>query len=120
MLDGVDLPAATVRVGQPLEIDLYWHAKKRLPPGWRLFMHVEGGGRMVNADHEPVEGLYPLSRLRPGTFVRDRVHLTLPPGFRGPVHVRTGLFHGIERAPVAGAHATPDHAVDVGTLLVQP
>jgi choline-sulfatase len=121
VVDGVDLPAATVRPGEPLEIDLYLHAKSRLAPGWRLFMHVEGGGRMINADHDPIENLYSLSRLRPGTFLRDRVHITLPPGFpRGPVRVRVGLFRGIERAPVAGAHGTPDHAVDLGTLTVQP
>ena len=31
-----------------------------IPPGWRLFTHVVGPGRMINADHEPVEGTMPL------------------------------------------------------------
>ncbi|HWE30996.1 MAG TPA: hypothetical protein VHB97_23475, partial [Polyangia bacterium] len=123
VLDGADLPDAPVKRGQPFEVDLYWHAKQRLEPGWRLFMHVESsGGRMVNADHDPVENTYPLSRLRPGTFLRDRVKVTLPFDFpRGPLRVRVGLFKGLDRAPITtGAHATRDHAVDVGGLTVQP
>ena len=76
------------------------------PRGWRLFAHVVGPtGRMLNADHEPVEGTMPLARLRPGTFVRDRIHVTLPPDW--PVGTDSassvGLWRGTERAKAAGA-----------------
>jgi arylsulfatase A-like enzyme len=120
-VDGVDLPAAPPRRNQPFEVAVYLHATAPPPAGWRLFTHVVGGGHMINADHEPVENTLPLARLRPGTFVRDRVRVTLPSDWPpGPLSVRLGLWRGAERAPVAGAHAAADRAVDVAQLSVQP
>ena len=61
---------------------------------------------MINADHEPVEGTMPLARLQPGTFVRDRIHVTLPPDWPvGTTTLRVGLWRGSERAKASGAHA---------------
>jgi len=76
---------------------------------------------MLNADHEPVEGTMPLQRLRPGTFVRDVIHVTLPPDWpAGAATLRVGLWQGRERAKATGAHASPDNAVDAATLSVAP
>ena len=72
VVDGSDAPAAPVRRGARVDLALYLHAARPIPAGWRLFAHLVGPGRMLNADHEPVEGTMPLRRLRPGTFVRDR------------------------------------------------
>ena len=63
----------------------------------------------------------PLSRLRPGTFVRDIVHVSLPPDWPvGTTTLRLGLWRGAERAKAAGAHASPDNAVDAATVTVAP
>jgi arylsulfatase A-like enzyme len=121
VLDGVDVAQPTVRGGDQLEFTLYWHAKARPPAGWRLFTHVRGAGRMINADHEPLENLYPVSRLRPGTFLRDRVRVTVPPGpATGPLHIEVGLWRGPERAAIRGAHASPELFVDAATVTVTP
>ena len=123
VLDGVDAPTSPVKPGASFELVLYLHAAQPIPSGWKLFSHVTSasGGRMINADHDPVEGTLPLSRLRPGTFVRDRIQVTLPrdwPG--GATTLRVGLWRGAERAPAAGAHAAPDNAVDAATITVTP
>ena len=120
-VDGSDAPAAPVHRGQRVDLTLYLHAEKPIPSGWRLFAHVVAPGRMLNADHEPVEGTMPLSRLRPGTFVRDVIHVTLPPDWpAGTTTLRVGLWQGRERAKATGAHAAPDNAVDAATLSVAP
>jgi hypothetical protein len=74
---------------------------------------------MINADHEPVEGTMPLSRVRAGTFVRDVIHVTLPPDWpAGTTTLRLGMWQGRERAKAAGAHASPDNAVEAATVTV--
>ena len=70
----------------PVSIALYLRGLQRLPKGWRLFMHLSGPGGMINADHEPLEGLYPIARLREGVWLRDRVRVAIPPSsFHIPV-----------------------------------
>jgi hypothetical protein len=121
IVDGADAPGAPRKTGSSFDVSLYLHAAQPIPAGWRLFTHVVGAGRMINADHEPVEGTLPLARLAPGTFVRDRIHVTLPRDWPvGPTTIRVGLWRGAERAKAAGAHAAPDNAVDIATVTVIP
>src|SRR5437764_3056707 len=42
--------------GATFDVSLYLHAAQPIPAGWRLFTHIVGAGRMINADHDPVEG----------------------------------------------------------------
>ena len=121
VVDGSDAPATPVKRGASIDLTLYLHATQPIPAGWRLFAHVIGPGRMLNADHDPVEGTMPLARMRPGTFVRDIMHVTLPPDWPpGPTALRIGLWQGRERAKATGAHSAPDNAVDAATFTVQP
>jgi choline-sulfatase len=121
VVDGSDAPGRPVKRGDRFDFTIYLHAAQPIPPGWRMFAHVIGPGRMINADHDPVEGTMPLARLRAGTFVRDVVHVTLPPDWPvGTTTLRVGLWRGSERAKAAGAHAAPDNAVDAATVTVAP
>src|SRR5439155_20891628 len=63
LVDGVDAPGAPLKTGASFDVTLYLHAAQPIAAGWRLFTHVTGPGRMINADHEPVEGTMPLVRL---------------------------------------------------------
>lgn len=120
VLDGVDVLTPTVRPGGALEVDLYLHARAPIPAGWRLFTHFTGR-RMLNADHEPLENAYPLARLRPGTYLRDRIRVTLPADWPpGSLTMEVGLWQGAKRAPVTGTHATADRAVKAAELTVTP
>jgi len=121
ILDGSDGPGAPLRRGDAFDFTIYLHAAQPIPAGWKLFAHVVGPGRMINADHEPVEGTMPLVRLRPGTFVRDRIHVTLPPDWPvGTTTLRIGMWRGNERAKAAGSSARPDNAVDAASVTVAP
>ena len=121
-LEGADAPA-TAKAGDTFEVALLWHAtggaKGSERDGWRVFTHVIApDGRRLNLDHDPLEGLYPLKRMREGQWVRDRVKVTLPPNWpRGPLHVDVGLWKSPERAPVSGPDAL-DGAVRAATVEV--
>jgi hypothetical protein len=59
--------------------------------------------------------------MRPGAFVRDRIHVTLPPDWPpGPTTLRVGVWRGAERGKATGAHAAADNAVDAATVQVAP
>lgn len=67
-------------------VALYWQATA--PPGRDYTVSVRplvngqlitAGGRPVIQDHQPVWGVYPTSRWRPGEIVRDVYALLLPP-----------------------------------------
>jgi arylsulfatase A-like enzyme len=119
-VEGVDAPASA-RAGGTLELAVVLRGLGKIPEGWRLFTHVVGAdGRMINADHDPVEGLFPLSRLRPGMWLRDRIKVQLPPGWRaGPTTVELGLWRASGRAKVRGPDAAPGDAVRVATVTVE-
>ena len=119
-LEGVDLVTPSVAQGGQAEIRLYLQGEKRLPPGWHLFTHLVGKVARINADHEPLEGLYPIARLKPGVFLRDRVRVPIPSTFGiGPVQVEVGLWRRGERMPTKGAHSGAD-VIHAATLMVTP
>jgi arylsulfatase A-like enzyme len=112
VLDGMSSPVVKDNV---LRFDLIMHATARPPTGWRRFMHLfAASGRQQNADEEPLAGLYPLTRMRPGTWLRDAVEIRLPAGWpRGPASIDIGAFRGAERAKVEGPHARPDNSIRI-------
>src|SRR5262249_8383900 len=118
---GVDLGKEPVHPGGEATVTLYLEGRGRVPDGFRLFTHFVGAnGRSINADHEPLEGSFPITRLGAGVWLRDRVKVALPADFpKGPLTVEVGLFKRGERAPAAGAHAHGG-AVRVATLQVTP
>ena len=100
---GYDLSAAEMHPGDSLDAVVYFAVKRRLGKGWRLFFHLEGPfGGSRNLDHEPVDGLMPIERWRPGQQIRDRFKVTLPVGAPpGLYTLYIGAFRATERLPVA-------------------
>jgi hypothetical protein len=93
--------AITVAAGGALDVTYHFGAGKRLPPGWRLFFHLEGPAGYRNLDHVPVEGLMPLERWRPGQELRDRQVIPIPPGTpAGTYTLYLGAYRGAERLAV--------------------
>jgi arylsulfatase A-like enzyme len=120
-VEGVDVKTKTVKRGEPVELALILHGLATMPEGWHLFTHLVGAnGRRLNADHEPLEGMFALARVRKGVWLRDRVRVTLPPDWPpGPLTVEVGLWQRGRRAPAHGAHSSSD-AVRAATIPVQP
>ena len=76
---------------------------------------------MINADHEPVEGIVPLARLRPGTFVRDAIHVTLPARLaRRPHHAARSACGAAPSAPAPASTPRPTTPSTAATVTVAP
>jgi hypothetical protein len=110
---GYDVAPAAPRAGDAVEITVHFAPTARLPPGWRLFFHLEGPSGFRNLDHVPVEGLMPLERWRPGQRIRDRFRFTLPAGSPpGAYTLYLGGYRSRERMRVL-----PPAVTDAGNRL---
>ncbi|HEX2876016.1 MAG TPA: glycosyltransferase family 39 protein [Polyangiaceae bacterium] len=86
---------------------------------WKTFVHIDGLQRRFNADHDPLDGKYPLRLWRQGDVMVDTTEVTLEPNFSpGPYRVYFGLFAGDHRLPVTDGPANDDRIV-AGTLQVR-
>lgn len=103
-LVGVERTGARVRRGETLSVEAVLKAEKRVPAGYKLFVHMRGtNGGFVNADHDLLGGLLPLQRLRPGMYVKDETKVLIPAGFPvGRAQIVMGLYRKQERMPVEG------------------
>jgi hypothetical protein len=90
-----------------------------LSGSWQSFVHVDGLQRRFNADHELLDGKYPLRLWRQNDIISDTTEVTLGPNFSpGSYHVYFGLFSGDRRLPVSEGRADEDRIV-AGTLQVR-
>lgn len=111
-------PVAALSAGRKYELQLYFHVLSRPSLDWEIFVHIDGYGRRYNADHEPAQGLYPMSNWRPGDYIVDRATIDLDPSFtEGNYELYFGLFKGSRRLEVtSGNH--DDNRLLAGTIRV--
>lgn len=82
-LDVKALPGKPVEVrrGEKVRLRHYFRADSKVEGSWKLFIHGadEAARRnVINADHNPVYGLWPTSRWEPGTVVEDVHDVRIP------------------------------------------
>ncbi len=101
---GYDLSREEVRPGQTLKVTYYFETLKKIGTEWKLFVHGEGGGKMLHLDHVPNKGLYPLNNWKPGEYVADVHEFQVPEDFSGEsLRVYLGIYsHDEGRLPIEG------------------
>lgn len=118
-LIGWDLDRPVIVAGQKAVVTLYYEVLESVPLGWRPFLHFRGP-QLINGDHVPVEGAYPVGSWQPGDFVIDRHTVTTRPLYAaGDYEIFTG-FGGSGRVVPTGSGADVGKKGDVhlGTLKV--
>jgi 4-amino-4-deoxy-L-arabinose transferase-like glycosyltransferase len=106
-------PAKTYR------FSIYFRVLAPLHGPWQTFVHIDGLQRRFNADHEPLDGKYPLRLWRQGDVLIDTTDVLLEPNFSpGAYRVYFGLFSGDRRLPVTDGPQSDDRIV-AGTLQVR-
>jgi RNA polymerase sigma factor (sigma-70 family) len=96
---GYDLSGDRVARGGQLEVTLHFQSLAPLP-GWRLFVHAVGP-RLLNLDHGPVRGTYPVEGWQAGETIRDRFPVRIAPNLPpGTYTLVTGFWKGATRLPV--------------------
>jgi 4-amino-4-deoxy-L-arabinose transferase-like glycosyltransferase len=113
-LVGYDLDAEALLPGGDLLLTLHWQA--RVPVGGRYtaYVHlVDAEGRLrTQLDAEPLDGLYPTDRWRPGPVLPDPHLLPLPEDLQpGRYRLEVGLYdtRSYERLPVLTGDAVLDY-----------
>jgi hypothetical protein len=106
-------PAKTYR------FSIYFRVLAPLNGPWQTFVHIDGLQRRFNADHEPLDGKYPLRLWRQGDVIVDTTDVLLEPNFSpGSYRVYFGLFSSDRRLPVTDGPQSDDRIV-AGTLQVR-
>jgi hypothetical protein len=120
---GADVTPAEVARGGEVTVVTYFQVRKRLPPSWRLFFHLDGPGGFRNLDHVPVEGLLPTEQWRPGQRIRDRQRIAVAPYMpAGRYTLWIGVYRSgsSDRLPVSPRELTDGHdRLRVGTFVVR-
>jgi len=79
-----ELPAGSVMPGQPLIVELLWHATAApLPDLQPELALVQGGNDLVVNDDDPAYGHYPIDLWSRGEQVYERRRLSIPPDASG-------------------------------------
>ncbi len=74
---GIDGPTKPVRVGQKITLTYYWKALKDIRTPWKVFGHLESGGKRQILDHHPMGSLYPVTKWKAGQIIVDKQTFTL-------------------------------------------
>lgn len=93
ILVGSHLSTDSIVAGGKVMVTLFFYVKEKPDPDLKLFVHVHGGKDMINADHVPVSGAYPISEWQPGQYVRDRFPIgTRPRAKLGEYKIYAGFY----------------------------
>lgn len=113
----VQLPARA-RAGETVPVRWTFEALGTPPPGWRVFVHVDGPLRW-NADHAPAR---PPEWWREGQLIGYTTQLEIPrAALPGSYAVWAGLWNGRRRMPIRGARVrVDDNRAQVATFEVLP
>jgi len=119
VLAAIEGPRATIRVGEPPRIVLYWRAEQRPTRDWTVFAHLvdERGVVRGQLDAPPHCGDSPTSTWTPGRLLRDDVWVipqrSIPPG---PYRIVVGLY---DPASAARSLVNGQEAIEVARLTVR-
>lgn len=105
-----------VEPGGTVSLSYFWECLRTPGKDYAVFVHLRGEDATFGDDHEPLGGLYPTSRWRPGEVVREDRRLRVPATLRpGPLAVTVGIWDPrtgerlrVEgKGPFAGADRVP-------------
>ena len=108
------------RAGRELTVALVWKALATPPLGYKVFVHLDGGGRVwAQSDAAPAGGARPTTGWLAGEYVSDAHTLALPVDLpAGDYALWVGLYDPLSGARVAaaGPEAGADGRVRLVTL----
>jgi hypothetical protein len=124
----VRLTGYTVEPDQPvpgalLRLTLYWQALVPLPHDYTVFVHLRrpGGDAAAQADHRPLDNLYPTSLWPADETIRESSYLSLPGDLPpGDYELWIGLYllETGERLPLEN-DASGENAVMLGVIQIE-
>jgi hypothetical protein len=119
MTDMDGRPVSAVAPRRRYQLHIHWQVLRPVRGNWKTFVHIDGFGRRLNADHDTLEGKYPFRYWREGDFITDVYAFDVEPQFSaGSYKLFFGLYSGNERLKVRrGDH--DDNRIVGGELLIR-
>jgi len=75
---GANFPETIRRPGK-VSVELIFRAKAKVPPAYKIFIHVDGpASPRLNGDHDPVGKAFPTLNWLPGEYIRDVYDIDAP------------------------------------------
>jgi 4-amino-4-deoxy-L-arabinose transferase-like glycosyltransferase len=109
-LDGRN--ADVLEAGRAYRLTLFWEILNPILTTWRTFVHIDGHQRRLNADHDTLEGRYPMHLLLVGDFFADTTEFTVEPNFGPGVYdLYYGLYRDNQRMRVESGRHDQDRIV---------
>jgi 4-amino-4-deoxy-L-arabinose transferase-like glycosyltransferase len=119
-LVGWKLDPVEPRPGSPLEIHLFWKAKKKITGTWQVFVHLDAAGQRIHGDHHPVEGLYPTQNWAEGDLVQDTHRVVVARSISAAWFTfYVGLYRGGERKPITSGNKDRENRANIGRFRVR-
>lgn len=110
----------SVGPGESFDIEWVYRSNQDGHGSWRPFVHIDGPSQRINGDHDPVDGLYPVSNWRNGDIVLDRQTIRiLPMSSPGTYDIFTGFYSGDSRLKVTKGQPKDENRVRVGVLTIR-
>jgi hypothetical protein len=109
-----------VGAGESFTLTWYFKCTKKLTSTYRVFVHVDGEGKRIHGDHDPVENAYPVTLWEPGDIIVDSHKIDVPASSHaGEYSILMGFYSGDTRLPLRqGPNAGEDRA-RVGVLRIR-
>ncbi len=109
-----------VAAGEKFEVTWYFRALKHVPGNWRIFVHIDGGGKRIHGDHYPLDGRYPVSMWEKGDVIVDRQTLEVPPQYPATGYtIYLGFYSGETRMPVVAGPQDDVNRINAGVLRIR-
>jgi Dolichyl-phosphate-mannose-protein mannosyltransferase len=117
----LDLPHdGYVGAGESFTLRWYFRALQHGPPGYKVFVHIDGQGQRIHGDHEPVDGKYPLRLWDAGDVIVDEQKLDVPTNFRaGDYTIYMGFYSGESRLSIESGPNDGSNRGTAGVLRIQ-
>lgn len=106
--------------GEAFAITWYFKVLRPITSDQQIFLHIDGYGRRINGDHDPVEGRLSTRLWQAGDVIADRQELKVPSNFGpGRYTMFMGFFSGNNRLKIQSGPNDNDNRAKAGELVVR-
>jgi len=110
-----DLPSSA-QIGKLMYLNLHWKLSGPPPEGWRIFVHIEGKGTRLTADHDLFRCAPP--DFKPGQIYQDTLGIEVKTSHPGSYRIFVGWFLAGQRAKATSTKPKNMDRVEIGSLKI--
>jgi hypothetical protein len=109
-----------VGAGESFTLTWYFRTLRRIAPGYRIFVHIDGEGERIHGDHDPLDGKYPVQLWDEGDVLADEQKIDVPTSYRGGDYaILIGFYSGDTRLPILEGPNDGENRASVGALRIR-